>query len=61
MRAASGVIVAAEKVEILPCGAGGEESRAKSVLGDAVVALERENKTYLPHLKIGRASCEEGI
>ena len=42
MRVASGVVVAAEKVEILPFGAGGEESRVESLLGDAVAALERE-------------------
>ena len=42
MRVASGVIVEAEKVEILPCGAGGGESRVESMLGDAVAALERE-------------------
>ena len=44
MRAASGVIVAAGKVDILHCGAGGEESRLKSVLGDAVAAWEREER-----------------
>ena len=42
MRTASGVILAAETVDSLPCGAGGEESLVKSVLGDAVAALERE-------------------
>ena len=44
MRAAAGAIVAAEKVEILPCGAEGKESRVECVLGDAVVAWEREGK-----------------
>ena len=44
LRVASGVIVAAEKVEILPCGAGGEESWVESLLEDAVVALEREER-----------------
>ena len=38
------VIVAAEKVEILPCGAEGEESRLESLLGDAVAAPEREER-----------------
>ena len=44
MRVASGVIVAAEKVKILPCGAGGEDFWVESVLGDAVAALEREER-----------------
>ena len=44
MRAAVRVIVAAEKVEILPCGAEGEESWVDSVLGDAVAAWEREGR-----------------
>ena len=44
MCVASGVILAAEKVEILTCGAGGEESRVESLLGDAVAALEREER-----------------
>ena len=44
MRAASGAIVATEKVEIMPCVAGGEESWVKSVLRDAVAALEREER-----------------
>ena len=47
MRAAYGAIVAAGKLEILPCGAGGEESRVKSVLGDAVAAWEREETAHL--------------
>ena len=42
MHVASGVIVAAEKENILPCGAGGEESRVESMLGDAVASLVRE-------------------
>ena len=46
MRAASGVIVAAGKVEILPCGAGREESRVESVPGDAVAAWEREETDH---------------
>ena len=44
MRAASGLIVATGKVEILPCGAGGEEYWVKFVLGDAVAAWERERE-----------------
>ena len=44
MRAAARVIVVAEKVEILPCGTEGEESRVVSVLGDAVAAWEKEGK-----------------
>ena len=44
MHVASRVIVAAEKVEILPCGARGEESWVESVLGDAFAALEREER-----------------
>ena len=32
MRVASGLIVAAEKVDILPCVAGGEEYRVEFVL-----------------------------
>ena len=44
MHVASRVIVAAEKVEILPCGARGEESYVESVLGDAVAVLEREER-----------------
>ena len=32
MHVASGAIVVAEKVEILPCGAAGEESWVESVL-----------------------------
>ena len=44
MHVASGVIVAAEKVEIMPCSAGGEESRVEFVLGYAVAALEREER-----------------
>ena len=44
MHVASGAIVVAEKVEILPCGAAGEESWVESLLGDAVVALEMEER-----------------
>ena len=53
MRAASGVIVAAEKVEILPCGARGDESRVKSVLGGVVVELEREEKFHFQMVDLG--------
>ena len=52
MRVASGVIVAAEKVEILPCGAGGEESRVESLLEDAVAALEREEREDKFHFQM---------
>ena len=44
MRAAAGVIVAAEKVEILPCGAEEENSWVYYVLGDAVAGWKREGK-----------------
>ena len=44
MRVASGVIVAAEKVDILTCGDGGGESRVESLFGDAVAALKREER-----------------
>ena len=44
MRVASGVIVAAEKVEILSCGSGGEESWVKSLLGSADTLLERAER-----------------
>ena len=44
MRVASGVIGTEVKVEILPCGSGGEESWVESVLGDAFAALEREER-----------------
>ena len=44
MRAAAGVIVATEKVEITPCGAKGEDSWVESVLGDAIAEWEREGK-----------------
>ena len=52
MRAESGVIVTAEKVDILPCGAGGEESRVKSVLGDPVAAPEREEREEKFHFQM---------
>ena len=52
VRVASGVIVAAEKVEILPCGAGGEESWLESLLEDAVVALEREEREEKFHFQM---------
>ena len=45
--------VAAEKVEILPCGAEGEESRGDSLLGDAVAALEREGKSRFQMVDLG--------
>ena len=57
MRVASGVIVAAEKVEILPCGAGGEESRVDSLLGDAVAALEREEKFHFQMVDLGGSTA----
>ena len=60
MRVASGVIVAAEKVEILPCGAVGEESRVESVIGDAVVALgreEREEKFHFQMVDLGGSTA----
>ena len=38
VRIVPGVIVAEEKVDIMSCGDGGEESWVDSVLGDAVVA-----------------------
>ena len=41
MYAAAGVIVVAEKVEILSCGAEGGDFWVESVLGDAVAAWER--------------------
>ena len=44
MRVASRVIVAAEKVDIMPFGAGGEESWVESLIEDAVAALEREER-----------------
>ena len=52
MRVASGMIVAAEKVEILPCGAAGEESWVESLLGDAVAALEREESEEKFHFQM---------
>ena len=52
MRVASGVIVASEKLDILPCGAWGEESWAESVLGDAVAELEREEREEKFHFQI---------
>ena len=52
MRVASGVVVAAENVEILPFGAGGEESRVGSLLGDAVSALESEEREEKFHFQM---------
>ena len=57
MRGASGLIVAAEKVEILPCGAGGEESRVESVLGDMVAALEREDNFHFQMVDLGGSTA----
>ena len=57
MRAASGVIVAAYKMEILPCGAGGEESRENSVLGEAVAELEREEKFQFQMVDLGGSTA----
>ena len=51
MRVASRVIVTMKKVEILPCGVGGEESRVESVLGDAVPVLEREEREEKFHFQ----------
>ena len=44
VRATAGVIVAAEKVDIISCGSKGEESRVESVLGGVIVVWEREEK-----------------
>ena len=52
MRVASGVILAEEKVKILPCGAGGEKSRVESLIGDAVAALEREEREEKFHFQM---------
>ena len=52
MRVATGVIVAATKVEIMPCVARGEESWVESLLGDAIAALEREEREEKFHIQI---------
>ena len=52
MRVASGVVVAAEKLEILPCGAGREESWVESLIEDAVAALEREEREEKFHFQM---------
>ena len=52
MCVASGAIVAAEKVEILPCSAGGENYRVESLLGDADAALEREEREEKFHFQM---------
>ena len=60
MRAASGMIVAEDKVEILTCGAGGEDSWVKSVLGDVVAALEgeeREEKFHFQMVDLGGSTA----
>ena len=39
-------------MEIIPCGAGGEESRVESVLGDAVTALDKEEREEKFHFQM---------